>query len=337
MKLHEALKGIFSKFGLGVLEDGRFQGFLADYRAYDEFPAMREVMRSLADGGYGKELGSRIRNGNDADIRLYGNYLKKALSAALNFKSEFASYAVDSIFFAMGLTGSVQEPRDHGFHASAGSAAWDMGSYGASESGPSSGGREDGSAQESPRCGSHDPAGILREAKEGNADAQIKAGDLYFTGYCSPRDFDEAAKWYRKAAIQGDVSAEMRLASLYESGTGAERDFTLAAKWYRKAAEQGDSGAQYKLALMYDSGTGVRQDTAEAAKWYRKAAEQGNAAAQRALGDMYCSGAGVPEDWAEALKWLRLASINGDPAAADLLDCLVMHYKTNARVRWVIS
>ena len=265
MKLHEALRNIFRKFGLEVLEDGRFQGFLADYRAYDEFPAMRQVMRSLADGGYGTELGSRIRNGNDADVRLYGDYLKKALSAALNFKTEFASYAVDSIFFAMGFTGSVQEPRDHGFDASAESAAWDMGSYGCSQSGLSSGGRTDGSAPEKQRCGSRDPAGILREAEEGNADAQIKAGDLYCFGYCSPRDFDEAAKWYRKAA------------------------------------------------------------------------EQGSAAAQRALGSMYCSGAGVPEDWAEAMKWLRLASINGDPAASDLLDCLVMHYKTNARVRWVIS
>ena len=88
---------------------------------------------------------------------------------------------------------------------------------------------------------------------------------------------------------------------------------------------------------MYESGTGVSEAPAEAAKWYRKAAEQGSAAAQRALGSMYCSGAGVPEDWAEAMKWLRLASINGDSAASDLLDCLVMHYKTNARVRWVIS
>ena len=337
MKLHEALRNIFRNFGLEVLEDGRFQGFLADYRAYDEFPAMRQVMRSLADGGYGKELGSRIRNGNDADVRLYGDYLKKALSAALNFKTEFASYAVDSIFFAMGFTGSVQEPRDHGFDASAESAAWDMWSYGCSQSGLSSGGRTDGSAPEKQRCGSRDPAGILREAEEGNADAQIKAGDLYCFGYCSPRDFDEAAKWYRKAAVQGDVSGEMRLASLYESGFGAERDLTLAAKWYRKAAEQGDTGAEYKRAQMYESGTGVSEAPAEAAKWYRKAAEQGSAAAQRALGSMYCSGAGVPEDWAEAMKWLRLASINGDSAASDLLDCLVMHYKTNARVRWVIS
>lgn len=80
MKLHEALRNIFRKFGLEVLEDGRFQGFLADYRAYDEFPAMRQVMRSLADGGYGKELGSRIRNGNDADVRLYGDYLKGSFS-----------------------------------------------------------------------------------------------------------------------------------------------------------------------------------------------------------------------------------------------------------------
>ena len=85
MKLHEALRNIFRKSGLEVLEDGRFQGFLADYRAYDEFPAMRQVMRSLADGGYGKELGSRIRNGNDADVRLYGGYLQKGRAAAWDF------------------------------------------------------------------------------------------------------------------------------------------------------------------------------------------------------------------------------------------------------------
>ena len=119
MKLHEALRNIFRKFGLEVLEDGRFQGFLADYRAYDEFPAMRQVMKEFSSRGYLRDLYCRSQNDGIAECQLYADYVKKSLCQTRHLRSEFADYAVDSVFFALGLTDSVSEPSDHGFDPAA--------------------------------------------------------------------------------------------------------------------------------------------------------------------------------------------------------------------------
>ena len=69
----------------------------------------------------------------------------------------------------------------------------------------------------------------------------------------------------------------------YYYGQGVSQDYNEAAKWYRKAAEQGYEKAQYNLGNSYYYGRGVSQDYNEAAKWYRKAAEQGDADAIRLL------------------------------------------------------
>ena len=86
------------------------------------------------------------------------------------------------------------------------------------------------------------------------------------------------------------------------------QDYQEAAKWVRKAAKQGNAEAQYSLGLMYNNGDGVTQDYQEALKWYRLAAEQGHAPAQNNLGVMYINGEGVTQDYQEALKctaWQR--------------------------------
>jgi TPR repeat protein len=54
---------------------------------------------------------------------------------------------------------------------------------------------------------------------------------------------------------------------MFETGRGVPRNYTEAAMWYRRAAEQGDSLAQYSLGLLYDKGQGVPQDIVEANKW----------------------------------------------------------------------
>ena len=45
------------------------------------------------------------------------------------------------------------------------------------------------------------------------------------------------------------------------------RDYTQAAVWYRKAAEQDDTFAQYHLGLLYEEGSGVPQSHADAYFW----------------------------------------------------------------------
>jgi TPR repeat protein len=76
-----------------------------------------------------------------------------------------------------------------------------------------------------------------------------------------------AAQNFFPLAEQGDPAAQTYLGFMFETGRGVPKNFTEAAMWYRRAAEQGDSLAQYSLGLLYDRGQGVPQDIVEANKW----------------------------------------------------------------------
>ncbi len=55
-----------------------------------------------------------------------------------------------------------------------------------------------------------------------------------------------------------DAVAQYRLGFNYYFGIGVERDYQEALKWFRKAAKQGHAGAQYELGFIYDKGQGVQ-------------------------------------------------------------------------------
>jgi hypothetical protein len=154
-----------------------------------------------------------------------------------------------------------------------------------------------------------------KSADQGYAIAQCDLGSLYMDGLGVKQDYAEAAKWYRKAADQGFAKAQSNLGSLYATGQGVPIDYGEAVKWCRKAADQGHAIAQYNLGSAYAHGQGVEQDYAEAVKWYRKAADQGYADAQNNLGSAYTKGQGVERNDTEAAKWYRKAADQGDAAA----------------------
>ncbi len=91
--------------------------------------------------------------------------------------------------------------------------------------------------------------------------------------------------------------------SLYDKGNYQE-----AIKWFTKAAENGYPDAQSELGFMYLNGEGVTVNKSEAARWLRKAGENGDALAQQAVGYMYKNGDGVPRNLSEAQKWFRMAA-----------------------------
>jgi TPR repeat protein len=195
-------------------------------------------------------------------------------------------------------------------------------------------------------------ARLLTEAEQGNAEAQEALGFFYCIGAGVPRDYVQAAKWFRKAAEQGNAEGQYRLGLSYYNGEGVPKDYAQATFWwrkaaeqgndtaqynlkyllhydyaqaaaeYRKAAEQGDAQAQYNLGASYSRGQGVPQDDTQAAAWYRKAAEQGNASAQYGLGFLYAIGQGVPQDYAQAAFWYREAAEQGDAQAQFQLGAL---------------
>ena len=147
------------------------------------------------------------------------------------------------------------------------------------------------------------------------------ANELHNEGirYYNSQNYEEAAKWFRKAAEQGHVYAQYNLGYCYDSGEGVTQNYEEAAKWYRKAAEQGRVEAQFSLGCCYYSGEGVTQNYKEAVTWYRLAAEQGNAGAQYNLGGLFYFGRGVPQNDQKAREWWQKAAEQGNQ---DAIDCL---------------
>ena len=187
---------------------------------------------------------------------------------------------------------------------------------------------------------------LFPRAREGDAEAQFRLGEMWATGKGGSRFSRAAFKYYRDAAQQGHTEAQFRLGNMYQYGTGVF-DEDKAVKWYRKSAEQGHAEAQYTLGQiyddgwnqgeafqwyhdaaqqghveaqfrvgeMYDDGWGVEEDEFEAAYWYERAAEQGHVKAQYTLGWLYENGRGVDEEDKEAVKWHQKAAEQGHTEA----------------------
>jgi uncharacterized protein len=114
-------------------------------------------------------------------------------------------------------------------------------------------------------------------ADGGNADAQIKLGDMYDKGQGVPQDYSRAVAWYRKAASTGSVEAFYILGQVYSKGRSIPditQDYIQAAMWYRKAADKGLFVAQFLLGEMYENGQGVPQDYVQAHMWFNLAASR---------------------------------------------------------------
>ena len=162
-------------------------------------------------------------------------------------------------------------------------------------------------------------------AEQGNADAQWRLGVMYYKGEGVTKDYGQAINWFRKGAEQGSADAQWRLGYTYNRGEGVTKNYSQAVSWYRKAAEQGSANAQWMLGLMYYLGHGVAKDYGQAVSWYRKAAEQGNADAQKGLAIMYNRGEGVAKDYAQAAILYRKAAEQGNTDAQ--VNLSLMYYR----------
>ena len=304
MKLEDALQKIIRKYGTVILGEKRLVFLLDDYRAFSDYPAVRPIMKVIAEEGYGKELCEALEI-HDMEFVISSDELKETLAEKHGFRKDLADYAVGCISLAVGFKESVEEPLDHCFDPK-GKASPEP--------------RKDGS-NENPGT-SRDAAEIPEEPQ--SAEEQYERGNAYFYGNGREKDCYEAVKWWRRAAEHGHADAQYKLGFFgYAEGIGAEKDDAAAAMWYRKAAEQGHAEAQCNLGFMYLCGTGVGQDYAEAFRWFQKSALQGNAGGQYMLGDMYSRGEAVERDDGEAVSWYRKAAEQGYPHAQEDLDRLL--------------
>lgn len=160
---------------------------------------------------------------------------------------------------------------------------------------------------------------VRKKAEAGDANAQTELGaTLWREG-----KFEEALKWYEKAAAQGQVKAQHSLGVMYVFGQGVEQNYETAIQWFTKAAEQGDIESQYSLGVRYAKGDHGEQDFAQAVKWFTMAANQGSADAQVSLGRRYAGGEGVEKNLVEAYKWFTVAVGNGHWAGTSVRDGII--------------
>ena len=187
-------------------------------------------------------------------------------------------------------------------------------------------------------------------AEEGNTDAQLTLGRMFYKGDGVTQDYIEAAKWYHRAAERGLADAQYNLGRMYYNGEGVMQDYKEAAIWYHRAAERGDarkryghctlylddegkshahwepvivrledlqghSRAQFFLGLMHKIGIGVPRDDNEAMKWFRAAALQGDAGGKRGQDLMREIAENLSQDNPEEIQWTRLAAEQGDVMA----------------------
>jgi localization factor PodJL len=154
---------------------------------------------------------------------------------------------------------------------------------------------------------------VLRVAAlKGDPTAAYEIGVRFAEGKGVAPNFDEAAKWYDRAAQAGLVPAIFRLGTFYEKGLSVNKDVDIARRYYLQAAERGNAKAMHNLAVLDADGGGKGANYKNASQWFRKAADRGVADSQFNLGILYARGIGVEQNLAESFKWFSLAAAQGD-------------------------
>jgi TPR repeat protein len=80
-------------------------------------------------------------------------------------------------------------------------------------------------------------------AEQGDALSQYLLGSAYFDGDKTPRNYEEAAKWFRRAANQGDKQSQFELGLMYFLGKGVPKNIVLSEMWFILYAVQGQGPA----------------------------------------------------------------------------------------------
>jgi TPR repeat protein len=115
---------------------------------------------------------------------------------------------------------------------------------------------------------------LRREAERGDPVAQFRLGERHYNERRrDPAKDMEALKWFRLSAAQGNADAELRLGYIYYWGRGEAQNYVEAASWYRRAADHGNVHGMTRLASMYRDGKGVPRDREEERKWDNRANE----------------------------------------------------------------
>ena len=349
MRLHDALRKAVREYGVRVIAEKRLLYILSDFRAFEEYPAMRQVLGSIAEEEYGKEL-VRLFLDDETDWCLsYAQNLRKSLSEKKRFREDLATYAVDSILFGLGLVNSVTEPSEHGFDPIDHSGAAGNGGVGTGARQP--GAPQTGGAQAPGTAGQGSgaaPGGGAAPAGNAGANGQsfrmkwlaaavLLAGGFAFgwavnnqSGQQNPSSSPQAAGSVSgRTAVQGKTGIQSGDAARHSAEAG-QHGKNSSSQLSDKSLYEPEKAYYFDLQSIKDDPDEVAllrksaEQGTEAVKWFRKSAEQGNSAGQSNLGEMYRDGRGVTHNDEEAVSWFQRSAEQGDAAGEANLGAMYL-------------
>ena len=88
-------------------------------------------------------------------------------------------------------------------------------------------------------------------AKNGSVSLMLKLGYYYEN---VERNFDEALKWFLKAADLGNDIAQYEVGCIYKYGWNRQGDYKMVVEYFSKAYKQGYKSAMFELGGLYELG-----------------------------------------------------------------------------------
>lgn len=151
---------------------------------------------------------------------------------------------------------------------------------------------------------------LLRNARQGDAHAQLALGRVYLTGeHGLGKSYVTAYHWLEMAARAGLAEAWTLIGQ--QIPLNALQDVQGALPWYRRAAADGIAQARRAVGSWLLAQGDDEATRREALDLLKQAGAQEDVEAQELLGALYLAGQHVPPDRSSARIWLERAAAQG--------------------------
>lgn len=177
---------------------------------------------------------------------------------------------------------------------------------------------------------------LIEQIEDGNPDAMLDLGSLYYTGRIGEQSYEQAVQYYTMAADRGSLIAMENLGYCYYYGRDVEIDYKKAYHYFIKPALAGRLESIYKIGDMYAKGLYVDEDKDMAFTLYENAYNQIDddcdvkADICLRMGNCFYYGDGCDKNHYTALMFLQQAEFyyyeqinNGDFYKRKILDGVI--------------
>lgn len=148
-------------------------------------------------------------------------------------------------------------------------------------------------------------------AKQGESEALMRLGHMYYQGEGTEADTEKAIECYEKAWNAGNPMAGTMLGLIYIYGFDDEESAKKGISYFYQAGQEGDIDAFREIALCILYGRRIPKDESQGLAILKKLAEENEPLSITALGNWYMN----QKEPDKALPYFRRAADMGEPNA----------------------